>query len=89
MVFFSYVGEESEGTQLNKGRFRARSTTAGQLGDKKRLRNAQKNKKPAKPELNLGKTTHNRARPQISLRKTTHQGSTYSADPYAENPQES
>ena len=33
MVFFAYEREESESTQLNKGRFRARSTTTGLVGD--------------------------------------------------------
>ena len=33
IVFFSYVGEENGGTQLNKGGFRAKSTTEGQGGD--------------------------------------------------------
>ena len=98
MVFFAWEGEESEGTQLNKGRFRARSTTTGLVGDTNgsEMLKIKPPKQEGDPEtrktrkgMSPGETAPSQANPQRSLRVTSHQGGPHNADPLAKNPQES
>ena len=99
MVFFACEGEESEGTQLNKGRFRARSTTTGLVGDTNgsempKIKTPKTRGKPRDPQDQKRKSPRgdgSQPSKPTEIPKNDHPPgwSTYSADPYAKNPQES